>query len=282
MSLRIPHLPVAASCAALFFGARSDAAAHGSLHEQIAAITTALETKPADPGLLILRAGLHRAHMDWDAAILDIAAAENAGASPGALALVRTEVAVARLDWDAAVRELPVLKRDLPHNADAWRLAARVHSARGENAEAVAAWRIVIGSAVPQRPDDTLLLARALHATGADDEAIATLDPPGRIVVISVFLEEAARIEEARRRWDPALTLLDRLIAQGASVRWLARKAEIADRAARPNLAAASRRAAIEALEALPPARRTSPALIELERTLRNGGSHKIQSPDSQ
>ena len=271
MALPIPSIIAVAGCVAVSLGCGGKARAHGSEHEQIVAITAALEKKPGDPGLLLLRAGLHRLHRDWEAAALDIAAAEKAGAGAGALALARTEVAASRLDWDAALRELPALARELPENAEAWRLAASVHTARGKHAEAIAAWRAVIKFAMPLRPEDVISLARALHAAGADDDAIATLDAGSqRLGEISVFLEEAAQIEEARQRWDAALARFDRLIAQSPnSPRWLARKADLAEKAARPELAATTRRAALVAIEALPPARRTTPAFAELEKILR-------------
>ena len=271
MALPIPRLIAVASGMAVSLGCSGNARGHGSEHEQIVAITAALEKKPGDSELLLLRAGLYRRHQDWEAAVLDIAAAEKVGASAGLLARARTEVAASRLDWDAAARELPVLARALPENAEAWRLAAAVHTARGQHADSIVAWRAVIKNARPLRPEDILSLARAQHAASADDDAIATLDAGAqRLGEISVFLEEAAHIEEARQRWDAALARLDRLIAQSPnSPRFLARKAGLAERAARPELAATTRRAALAAIEALPPARRAIPAFAELEKTLR-------------
>ena len=231
MALPIPRMIAVASCVAISLGSAAKLHAHGSEHEQIVAITAALEKKPGDPELLLLRAGLHRLHKDWEAAALDIAAAEKAGAGAGPLALARTEVAASRLDWEAALRELPVLARELAENAEAWRLAARVQAARGQHAEAVAAWRSVVKFATPLRPEDVISLARALHTAGADDAAITTFDAGSqRLGEISVFLEEAAQIEEARQRWDAALARFDRLIAQSPnSPRWLARKADLAE-----------------------------------------------------
>ncbi len=271
MFLPIPNLVAVACCVAFSLGCCGKADAHGSLHEQFVALTAALETNPADPELLLLRAGLHRLHEDWEAAAHDIAAAEKAGAGAGVLALVRAEVAVARRNWDAAARELPVLARELPENAEGWRLAALVHTTRGRKADAVAAWRAVVKTSAPSRPEDILSLARALHASGADDNAIAALDAGSQSLgEISVFLEEAAQIEEARGQWDAALARIERLIAQSPhSPLCHARKADLAARAARPELATAARRAALAAIEALPDARRHTPALAELEQTLR-------------
>lgn len=271
MSFPIPNMIVVASCAAFSFGYCGTARAHGSLHDQVVEITTALEKKPGDPELLLLRAGRHRSHQDWEAASQDIAAAEKAGAGAGPLALVRAELAVARLEWEGAVRELPVLAREMPENAQAWRLAALVQTTRKQWIEAVTACRAVIKNAAAPLPEDFILLARAQYAGGADDEAITTLDAGSQhLGEISVFLEEAAQIEADRGRWDAALARLDRLIAKSPnSPRWLARKAALADRAARPELAAASRRAALAAMEALAPVRRNIPAFAELERTLR-------------
>ena len=270
MTLFRPHLLAAASGLFFTFGLCEQARAHGSLHEQIVAITASLETKPGDADLLLLRAGLRREHEDWDAAAQDIIAAEKAGAAAGRLALARSEIAVARKDWDTAARELPTLARELPENADAWRLAGFVHAARGKNSEAIAAWLAVIRRAETPRPDDFLSLARAHHAAHDDDAAIAALETGSRrIGEISVFLEEAAQIEESRQHWDAALARLDRLLVQSPkSPRWLARKGDLAERAAQPELATACRQAALDAIDAVR-ARRFTPAMAELEQSLR-------------
>ncbi len=270
MTFFSPHLLAAASSLFFAFGLCEKAGAHGSLHEQIVAITASLEAKPGDADLLLLRAGLHREHEDWDAAARDIVSAEKAGASAGRLALARTEVAVARKDWDTAARELPTLARELAENADAWRLAGFVHAARRENSEAIAAWLAVTRKADMPRPDDFLSLARAHHAAHDDDAAIAALDTGSRRVgEISVFLEEAAQIEESRGHWDAALARLDRLLGQSPkSPRWLARKGDLAERASQPELATSCRQAALDAIDAIR-ARRFTPAMAELEQSLR-------------
>lgn len=268
----LSHSFLAASLSvALFLGVQKKACAHGSQHEQITAISEALKTKPDDAELLLMRAGLHREDQAWDAATADISFAEKAGANAGLLALSRTELAVARADWESAAKELPTVARELPGHCGAWRLAALVQTTRGQRAEAAAAWRVVIEKSETPRPDDFLSLARVLHSVGSDDDAIAALDAGARrLGEVSVFIEEAAQIEEARGRWDAALARCERLIALSPnSPRPLARKGDLADRAGRADVASSARHAALSAIENLPPARRNTPAISALEKTLR-------------
>ena len=245
--------------------------AHGLLHDQIAAMNAEIEKQPANPELLLRRAELRRLHEEWDEAAHDIAAARDAGAAAGAVAFARARVNAGRMDWEAAARELPAVVKELPENVEGWRLAGAVQTARGQHAAAVAAWREAVAKADPARPDDCVFLARALHANGANDEAIAALDVGiRRIGELAVLIEEAAGIEEDSRRWDAALDRIARLVAISPNpARWLARRGDIAEKAGRPAAAEEARRAALAAIESLPTARRNTSAMSDLAGQLR-------------
>ena len=177
----LPMNPMAFPFSAVFaagvlLGCAGTGWAHGSLHEQLAAVNAQLEKQPANADLLLWRADLHRQHGQWEEAVRDIAAAQLAGAEAGALAMARAQLAVSRADWEMAARELPVLARELPENAEAWRIAGTVETARARHAAAAAAWRAAVDRADPPRPDDFISLARASRAAGADDGALAALD----------------------------------------------------------------------------------------------------------
>lgn len=250
--------------------------AHGAFHEQIAAVNAQIEKQPGNAGPLLWRADLHRQHEQWDDAARDIAAAQHAGATAGALAMARAQLAVSRADWENAARELPVLASELPENADTWRIAGTVETARKGHTAAAAAWRSAVDRAQPPRPDDFISLARASRAAGADDAAIGALDAGiARIGEVSALIEEAVAIEESLQRWDAALARIARLAASAPNpARWLARRGELAEKAGRPADAAEARRAALAAIEALPPARRNVPAMIALAERLR-----RVQTP---
>ena len=110
-----------------------------------------------------------------------------------------------------------------------------------------------------------------MRAAGADDGAIAALDAGiARLGEASALIEEAAAIEESLQRWDAALARVARLAASAPNpARWLARRGDLAEKAGRAADAAESRRAALAALDALPPARRNVPALSQLADRLR-------------
>jgi tetratricopeptide (TPR) repeat protein len=240
------------------------------LDEIIDAVSAALEKQPGDHELWLRRADLRRLQGEWEAAAEDIAAARGAGALPGTLALARAQLAVSRADWETAARELPVLARELPENAEGWRLAANVETARGRHTAAAAAWSAVVAKAETPWPDDFISLARERRAFGADDEAIGALDAGlHQLGEASALLEEAVEIEAALHRWDAALARIGRLVAgAGNPARWLARRGDLEEQASRPAQARASRREALAAIESLPPARRNTPVMSALAEKL--------------
>ncbi|MBA2646756.1 MAG: tetratricopeptide repeat protein, partial [Pyrinomonadaceae bacterium] len=80
----------------------------------------------------------------------------------------------------------------------------------------------------------------------------------------------ALDLELAQKRYDRALTRLERIAAQSPRKEtWLARRGEILEQAGRKTEAHAAYAAALAAIETLPPHRRRVKAVTELETRLR-------------
>ena len=80
----------------------------------------------------------------------------------------------------------------------------------------------------------------------------------------------AIDLEVRQKRYDAALARIDTVAAATPRKEtWLARKGEILRQAGRPAEAREAYRAALQALESLPPARRNVPATAALEKNIR-------------
>jgi predicted negative regulator of RcsB-dependent stress response len=77
-------------------------------------------------------------------------------------------------------------------------------------------------------------------------------------------------LESENKRYDAALTRLDQVMAKSPRKEtWLERRGNILREAGRPGEARESYEAALKAMDTLPPARRYVPAMLELEKRLK-------------
>ena len=244
------------------------AAAHGDLHEQIAAMSRRVEQEPERAELYLQRGQLHRAHREWDAALADYEQAERL--DPGLL-IVDFLRGVALLDAGRPEAARAAHDRFLarrPDHAEAHATRARAHVALGERLAAARDFSRAIALLPQPRPEYYLERARALTAAGSEylDEALrgldAGLDTLGPIVTLQLY---AIDLELARERPGAALARLDRTLRQaGANPTWLARRGEILERAGRPGEAREAYASSMAALERLAPSRRKTKAMDEL------------------
>jgi predicted negative regulator of RcsB-dependent stress response len=122
-------------------------------------------------------------------------------------------------------------------------------------------------------PELYLERAQALTAEGGTylDTALKGLEQGiqklGPLVTLQLY---AIDVELKRKQFDAALKRLDKVAAQSPRKEtWLARRGEILQQAGRGEEAREAYRAALKAMDTLPPSRRQVPAMIELEKRLR-------------
>src|SRR5688572_23554831 len=256
------------SCAVMALaGAR--AAAHEGLHEEIAALTRTLEARPDDAGLLLRRAELYRLHRQWSSALADLARAQeleprlDGALLCGARVFLEAGVPASAL---ALVERYLVLRPDDP---EALRVRAELALRRGAIERAVRDLdRALLGPA-PVEPDHYLARAEVLARLGpqgvqrALDGLDAGLERLGPVAALELC---AIDLELARGHFDDALARLDQVLARAPRPeRWLAQRGEILRAAGRPEEALQAFVEARVALGSLPPSRRSSAAVGELE-----------------
>jgi tetratricopeptide (TPR) repeat protein len=209
--------------------------AHDGLAERIAAITTQIVQNPASGALLVRRAELYRFSRQWREALADLDRASTLDPAMAAVDLARAHVFLDVGHQQAAVDAASRFLTRQPGHADALIVRGRARARLGFAEEGA----IDFTRALDQRPAPDLYIerARAVLGSGAAriegalrglDEGIARLGP---IVTLEL---EAIDLELRLKRYDAALSRLDRVSAQAARQEsWLARRGAILERAGR-------------------------------------------------
>jgi len=130
-----------------------------------------------------------------------------------------------------------------------------------------------INASTASRPELFIERAQSLAGEGSayGKEALQGLDEGIKKLGPLVTLQlSAIEIELQQKNYDGALARLETVAAKSPRKEtWLARKGEILVQADRTNEARAAFKAALEAMDTLPPGRRNVPAMIDLEKHLR-------------
>jgi len=254
------------------------AAAHGDIHERIAALTKRIAQEPANADLYLKRGELYHAHREWDAALADYARAQELNPRLTDIDLYRglTYLAAGRLRPAQSALDRFLATR--PSHVSALIARARVRVRLGDGLTAADDFSRAI--AVQAQPELYLERARALVGAGNQhvtvalaglDEGIARLGP---LVTLQLY---AIDLEMRQRRYDAALARIETLAAQSPRKEtWLARKGEILEQAGRRSDARAAYTAALAALNGVPEARRSTRATVELDARVR-GALHRLK-----
>lgn len=256
--------------------------AHGDLHDQIAALTKQIETDPRNAELYLKRGQLLRAHGEWDPAMADF---DQVAALDPRLSIVDLVRGKTLLEANWPVSAKVALDRFLvkqPKHADALATRARVLVKLNQPLAAAADFTRAITHRPEPQPDLFIERAQALAAAGDDkiDEALRGLDGGIKKLGPLVTLQfPAIELELKRKHYEGALARLETIAAQSPRKEtWLARRAEILKQAGRLDEARTAQKAALAAIESLPPSRRQVKATLDLETRLRtelNGQTRK-------
>ena len=247
--------------------------AHGDVDEHIAALTEQIRQDRGNPQLYLQRGELHRDRHHWIAAEADYARASRLDPD---LAIV--ELARARMLFESgrASAALPRVDRYLtrdPGSGEARVLRARILAKLSRGLEAAHEFTQAIEQLPEPQPEHYIERAQALVGVGPHhrDEALRGLDEGIQKLGPLVTLElPAIDLELKRKAFDAALGRLEAIAAQSPRQEtWLLRRGEILLQAGRPAEAHLAFRAALQAVESLPPSRRSALATVELEGRVR-------------
>ncbi|MGH9719347.1 MAG: tetratricopeptide repeat protein [Bryobacteraceae bacterium] len=238
---------------------------------QIREVSERIRRQPNDADLYLKRGELYGTLQQWDPALADYDRAAQLDPQMAAVDLARgRSLFEAGRPQAALVAVDRFLTRD-PRHGEGRILRARLLAGLGRHGEAAEEFSRGLATTSRPQPEHYLERANALVKAGRADDALRGLDEGLGRLNDSVTLQLAAvDLEADQKRYDSALARLDRVAARSARKDpWLARRAEILERAGRRAEAHAAYRAALAALESLPPSRRVAPATRETEKRLR-------------
>jgi predicted Zn-dependent protease len=257
---------------ALSISGSSSLAAHEGLHEQIAEVTRRLEHEPRNASLFLKRGELYRLHAQWSLAARDY---DRAAALDPQLAGVDLARGLMLFDSGRTAAALVPLQRYVRTNggdAQGHLALARAFARAGRPSVAAAELGAALEGSAQKDPDVVLERVAALRAAGRPGEALQSLDAVlSRMGPVVTLQLAAIEIEVSAGRYDAALKRVDD--AAAASPRketWLERRGDILMKADRVAEAHASYQAALDAVMTLPPGRRATRAIADLERRLRS------------
>ncbi|MCI0744901.1 MAG: tetratricopeptide repeat protein [Verrucomicrobia subdivision 3 bacterium] len=253
--------------------AAGEALAHGDLHLQIAEVTRQIEKNPKNAELYLKRGELHRAHQEWDPAQADYDRALVLDPSLHVIDFTRGRMFL-EANWPHSAKIC--LDRFLLRQTN--HVEARVARARAlvkltKHLEAARDYTAAIQQSAAGRPELYIERAQALTEEGTNHfgEALRGLDEGmqklGTLVTLQLY---AIDIELKQKKYDAALDRLEKVAAQSPRKEtWLARRGEILQQAGRNPEARRAYEDALKAMASLPPARRNVPAMVELERRIK-------------
>lgn len=246
------------------------AGAHEDPSDQVSRHSQSLLERPQDPDLHLRRGELYRLAGQWDEAATDFRSALAGGADAAVVALCLAGLELDRGEPQAALDALEPLTD--PDSA-AWLIRGRALRQLARLPEAVLALSTAIARSARPGPGDYLELSAVIADQGASfiPEALAVLDAGSvRLGPVAALTHAAVQLEIERGRFAAAL---DRLEAAPPALRqapaWLARRGEILRQAGRELEAQAAFTESLARIGDMPPNRRSTPAMRELESRLR-------------
>jgi len=252
----------------------SFAHAHEGLHEQIEAVTAKIRRDPKNASLYLQRGELHRLHRDWRRATADYDRAARLQPGLTIVDLARGKMLYESHKLQQAKLVLDRFLHEQPHHVEGFITRARVLARMGDRVAAARDFTQALTLAPTPEPELYLERAQVLaeeehhieDALRGLDEGIHRLGP---IVTLQLL---AIDLESRRRNYDAALSRLDSIAAQSERKEmWLVRRGEILRNAGRIEEAHATFKAALVAIESLPPDRRQNRSVTALELRARSG-----------
>lgn len=245
--------------------------AHPELAAVQGAVDEALVANPDDAKLLMRQGRLREEARDWDGALVSFAHALGHGADADVVAAARAHVflaagfpRMAKLEYDALLAKRP----------DAYDLLferGRAQLAIGQLEAADADWTRAIAHLAQPRPEHVIAHTQAWRAAGKPAEALRALEAGmARTGPLPALQLTAIDLDLEQQRFDSALARLDTLLKQTpTNEAWIAKRADILQRAGRTDEARAERARALQQIEARPQQRR-SQATKDLAERLRS------------
>lgn len=245
----------------LLVGGVKGVLAHGDYHDVVALLRVQLEEAPQDPDIHYRLAVAHAGHGEWRLCLEAVDRVEEFAAAPYPLAYLRGKAWNAAGDYGRAIEVLDDFIPTHPHHAGAHRERGHARLQRGDIDGAIDDLGKAIALSPSPGPEQFVDLANALHAAGESESASEVLDEGIQALGMNPsILHAAIRIEVQGGLWDQALRRVDAMQSIApAPETWMLRRAEILERAERPEESRRAWQDLFDHLESLPSLERGTP-----------------------
>jgi tetratricopeptide (TPR) repeat protein len=236
---------------------------HGALHERIAELTTAVQSKPADAPLRFELADVCFQHGDWQETLKQLDEIERIGPGQLPTTLLRGQALVAGGQMKAGRAQLDTFLTSHPDHPAALVARARALSELGEDGACLADYRHALEKAPHLEADLYLEIAEALAKRRLIDEAVSALQGGlSKLGNSPSLLLAAIQLEIATGRFDHALAHVEAMRQSAPRPEpWMAKRATILAQAGRSAEARTAWQNLLSHLTNLPPLDRGSPEL---------------------
>ncbi|HEX8566852.1 MAG TPA: tetratricopeptide repeat protein [Pyrinomonadaceae bacterium] len=255
---------------AIFSAFPHPTAAHGGLHEQIAAVTKEIKKDPKNPALYLKRAELNRLHLNWKNAEKDYDRAEKLNPNLSLVDFGRAKLWLDAKRFSAAKRALERFLTKEPDSFEAVLTLARVLSRLNEKENAVKYFTRAISLSLADSAEIYLERAQTLAANGKIEEALRGLDEGIELLGELVVLQTAAvDLELKRGDYNAALARLDKLIKSlPRKESFLLKRGEILHKAGKKCAAQKAFIESFHAIDALPDFQKSVRAIQTMKTSL--------------
>ncbi len=236
------------------------ALAHPDIDLRIADLNVRIDDQPNDSALYLKRGELHRHNQSWDAALADYRKAELLSPADPAIHFYRGRVLLERGEAGPALAEIELFLRHKPAHREALLVRARALVNLGRAPDAVADYEASVALRTQPTPENYLEWAAALASLEDGlPRAVAALDAGVQALGPLITLQhKAIAYETELGRFDDALARLDTVQRWLPPERYQSKRAEVLVAAGREMEARQCYEAALNAIDALPPARRVA------------------------
>ena len=255
---------------------------HGDYHERVAVIAQRLREDPDDHELILIRARLHREHRAHAAALVDVRRAVHLGPGQTEPLLEYARLLIELGLPSRALAEVERARALAPGSPRPFLVRARAHEARGAIELAVGDYDRALELALEPNPEWYLARAQLLASLGEEEQALvgldAALETHGPIPALTLF---AARLDSSLGRVEAALARIDALAVRSSRQEtWLFERGALLREAGRTTAARVAFEDCLQAVAALPAAKRSTQAMKELARRARSARA-QLASPHS-
>jgi tetratricopeptide (TPR) repeat protein len=258
-------------CLLVSLAAPSLAWAHGDVHPRILELTDQIAKQPTNATLYFQRAELYRIDGNFTNAMADLNEVARIDPSIKRVDFMRGQVQLDANQPQAAIAPLNRYLASKPPDVEAYTARARVLVKLRQPAKAIDDFTDAIKFSSSPNPELFIERAAAYRTLGKPEEALRGLDEGIRRLGPIVTLQlPAIDAELAMKRTDAALARIDTVMSRlQRKESWLLRRAEVLRAAGREAGAKQDLRSALEAIQRLPPAHRSTRMSVELEGRIR-------------